>query len=84
MYDFKNNNLPMPLMNTFTVNADIHEHNTRQLYDVHIPNPKTDLVKRSYIYKAPDYWLKIFFFTKMSKSINIFKSKLSNELISQY
>ena len=68
----------MPLMNTFTVNADIHEHNTRQLYDVHIPNPKTDLVKRSYIYKAPYYWLKTKNCTKMSKSINIFKSKFPN------
>ena len=49
MYEFLKNNLPTPIMNIFTVNSDIHGHNTRQLNDVHLPKVKTDIVKRSYL-----------------------------------
>ena len=40
------------MMNIFTVNSDIHGHNTRQLNDVHLPKVKTDIVKRSYLCKG--------------------------------
>ena len=40
MYEFLKNNLPTPIMNIFTVNSDIHGHNTRQLNDVHLPKVK--------------------------------------------
>ena len=72
MYEFLKNNLPTPIMNIFTVNSDIHGHNTRQLNDVHLPKVKTDIVKRSYLCKAPVYWSQISNNVKSSKTINIF------------
>ena len=83
MYEFLNNNLPTPIMNIFTVNSDIHGHNTRQLNDVHLPKVKTDIVKRSYLCKAPVYW-SLSINIKSSKSNNIFKRHLTNNLWSQY
>ena len=56
MYECLKNNLPTPIMNIFTVNSDIHGHNTGQLNDVHLQNVKTDIVKRSYLCKAHVYW----------------------------
>ena len=61
-------------MNIFTVNSDIHGHNTRRLNDVHLPKVKTDIVKRSYlICKAPVYWSQLSNNVKSSKTNNIFK-----------
>ena len=76
-------------MNIFTVNSwanswDIHGHNTQQLNDVHLPKVKTDIVKRSYLCKAPVYWSQLSNNVKSSKTNNIFKRHLTNNLLSQY
>ena len=84
MYEFLKNNLPTPIMNIFTVNSDVHGHNTRQLNDVHLPKVKTDIVKRSYLCKAPVYWSQLSNNVKSSKTNNIFKRHLTNNLLSQY
>ena len=84
MYEFLKNNLPTPIMNIFTVNSDIHGHNTRQLNDVHLPKVKTDIVKRSYLCKAPVYWSQLSNNVKSSKTNNIFKRLLTKNLLSQY
>ena len=84
MYEFLKNNLPTPIMNIFTVNSDIHGHNTRQLNDVHLPKVKTDIVKGSYLCKAPVYWSQLSNNVKSSKTNNIFKRHLTNNLLSQY
>ena len=75
-------------MNIFTVkisvNSDIHGHNTQQLNDVHLPKVKTDIVKRIYLCKAPVYWSQLSNNVKSSKTNNIFKRHLTNNLLSQY
>ena len=71
--DLLKNNLPTPIMNIFTVNSDIHGHNTRQLNDVHLPKVKTDIVQRSYLCKAHVYWSQLSNNVKNSKTNNIFK-----------
>ena len=84
MYEFLNNSLPTPIMNIFTVNSDIHGHNTRQLNDVQLPKVKTDIVKRSYLCKAPVYWSQLSNNVKSSKTSNIFKRLLTKNLLSQH
>ena len=42
--------------------------NTRQLNDVHLPKVKTDIVKRSYLCKAPVYWSQLSNNVKSSKT----------------
>ena len=83
MYEFLKNNLPKPIMNIFTINSDIHGHNTRQLNDVHLPKVKTYIVKRSYLCKAPVYWSQLSNIVKTSKTSNIFKRYFRNNLLSQ-
>ena len=86
MYEFLKNNLPTPIVNIFTVNSDIHGHNTRQLNDVHLPKVKTDIVLEKLLikWKAPVYWSQLSNNVKSSKTKNIFKRHLTNNLLSQY
>ena len=84
MYDFVNNNLPPPLMDLYTRNSEIHQHNTRHNIDIHLPKVNFDIVRRSFIFKGPDLWIKLDPSIKCSNTRTSFKYKLRHKLLSAY
>ena len=60
MYDFVivNNNLPPPLMDLYTGNSEIHQHDRHNI-DIHLPKFIFDIARRSFIFKGPDLWIKL-------------------------
>ena len=46
------NRLPLPVQSIFTRNEDVHNHNTRQREDFHLPQPKSNLTKMTIAYKG--------------------------------
>ena len=81
MYDFVNNNLPAPLMDR---NSEIHQHDTRHNIDIHLPKVNFDIVRRSFIFKGPDLWIKLDYFIKCLNICTSFKYKLRHKLLSAY
>ena len=84
MYDFVNNNLPPPLMDLYTRNSEIHQHDTRHNIDIHLPKVNFDIVRRSFIFKGPDLWIKLDPSIKCSNTRTSFKYKLRHKLLSAY
>ena len=84
IHDFVNNNLPPPLMDLYTRNSEIHQHNTRHNIDIHLPKVNFDIVRRSFIFKGPDLWIKLDPSIKCSNTRTSFKYKLRHKLLSAY
>ena len=84
MYDFVNNNLPPPLMDLYTRNSELHQHDTRPNIDIHLPKVNFDIVRRSFIFKGPDLWIKLDPSIKCSNTRTSFKYKLRHKLLSAY
>ena len=70
--------LPASLMDFFTPNINVHDHNTRHRLDPHVRNSNSLLTVQSFLHKAPEIWYqlpqtikqsitKISFMTKMRK-----------------
>ncbi len=76
--------LPKPLLELFTSNEDIHNHNTRHRHDAHIIFRRTDQTLRSFVHKGPDLWLRIPDEIKQAKSLNSFKRQMKNFLQISY
>ena len=55
----------------FKTNSDVHDHNTRQAKQFHLPQPKNDLRKTSLHYRGSIIWNKI-----MSLGIRVNVSKM--------
>ena len=57
MYISVNDDLPVPLLETFVYHRDVHMHATRYQNDPKTPKANTDLLARSFICKAPIIWM---------------------------
>ena len=84
VYVFVCYNLPPPLMEIYTSNSEIHHHDTRHHIDIHLPKVNFDIVRRSFIYKGPDLWIKLDPSIKHSNTRTSFKIKLRRKLLSTY
>ena len=73
VYDLVNYNLPPPLMDMYTINFEIHHHDTRHNIDIHLPKVNFEIVRRSFIYKGPDLWIKLDPSIKYSNTRTSFK-----------
>ncbi len=81
MYLHSQNKLPSPLMNMFTVNRDIHEHDTRTRNHPRIPSWNTEVIGGTFVRKAPVLWYSIPERVKTEKSIKSFVKKYKTELL---
>ena len=55
MYSFSNGQLPQSLQSLqclFTLNVDVHQHNTRHHKDPHVVSRKSSVVSKSFIHAA--------------------------------
>ena len=76
MYKYSKNALPLPLLDIFTRNRNVHQYHTRHHNDPHIFHRGTNKVIRSFIHKGPNIWASLPNNIKGSISLAAFKSKL--------
>ena len=80
MYKYHHGLLPK-ILDIFERNMDIHQYNTRQAIQLHIPIYKTELGKRSFHYQAVKIWNEIFLALRVNIKIGTFKKKLKTFFI---
>ena len=76
--------IPRPLREKFTMNTDIHNHNTRQQNDVHIPLYRSHTTFLSYLHKGPELWCKLPQSVKSAPSYASFASRLTKHFLNLY
>ena len=59
MYAYMQNGLPLPLIEQFTRNTEIHGHNTRQNRNPHVQMRQTSLAAKSIVHYGPLIWSKL-------------------------
>ena len=59
MYRFSRNTLPNNISSLFTINREIHTHNTRQSFTPHLQKHNCALMKNSFICKSPLKWISL-------------------------
>ena len=84
MYDNHHNNLPQPLLNLFTRNANIHNYNTRHARDPHLGIYIHKQVSESFLHKAPFDWAKLDVDITSSLTKESFTKKLKKKIIANY
>jgi len=72
VYAHSNNILPKPLLETFTLNRDIHDHFTRQATAPHTVKYNYAIMGRSFLHQGPELWVKLPPKVKTSKTKNSF------------
>ena len=80
MHKHKTNKLPIIFHNFFTINAEIHAHNTRQKHKYHINTVKCNRSKFSIKYHGPSVWNNIPEFLTDIPNSNLFKRKYKDFL----
>ena len=81
MYKYHNGELPIIFRNMFTSNVSIHSHDTRQLFNYHVPKCKTDVMKRSPVYQCVIIWNGLDPDIRVTHSYNMFKKALRNKVL---
>ena len=84
MYKFYHEKLPEFFKDMFHYNSSIHNYNTRQNSDVHVPLVKSNLMKMSIRYAGAIIWNKIIHLTSYSCTIETFKKKVKTLFIDNY
>ena len=83
MYLYSRRELPRPLQNIFTLNRDIHSHNTRNKNAPHITDRHGKKICKSFIHAAPQTWYNIPEKTKQLRTIKSFGGKYKQELLKE-
>ncbi len=78
MYAYTRGTLPTPLRHSFMINAAIHDHNTRQRYDVHIAPSTSCIIARFYTHKGPKLWRELPPAYKTINSLKLFNTRVKN------
>jgi hypothetical protein len=59
MYGYMHNDLPLPIIEQFTRNTEIHGHNTRQILNPHVQMRQSSLAAKSIVHYGPLIWSKL-------------------------
>ena len=84
MYKVSNKLAPLPIVNHFTPNTNIHRYNTRQCRDFHIKPAANSLALKSLLYTGPRKWLALPTELKSSTSLKSFVNKIKKKTCSEY
>ena len=76
MFRFHTRKLPVIFDDMLTRNYDIHSHDTRQKLHLHVPLPKTNLVKMSVCYTGVTRWNYYTKFIDTYCSLDVYKKRL--------
>ena len=83
MFLHATNQLPPSLMLCFSLNENIHSHNTRHRNDPHIQARNTNIMTKNFLCKGPEIWLGIPNEIKQCKTRSSFNYKIKKHIISQ-
>ena len=78
MYQCINDNIPEVFDNFFQRNNSVHDHNTRQADDLHVPCAILEIRKSCLKVHGANLWNNIPVLVKQSPSLSIFKQRLRN------
>ena len=81
MYSFSNGQLPQTLQCLSTLNADVHQHNTRHHKDPHVVSRTSSVVSKSFIHAAPNIWFELPANIKVCKTTKSFQYKLKSYFV---
>ena len=81
MYKLNNNLLPCTFNDYFTVNSNIHNYNTRDAQNLHLPLNRTSCSQSSIVYNGPVLWNNLQTSVKHSKTVRQFKRLYKQYLI---
>ena len=83
MYKYSLNILPPAITDLFTINEDIHDHNTRQKHLLRHPIGTREYMYKSFSFNAVYIWNYITTKTNLNTSapLSIFKKSLKNYLL---
>ena len=81
MYKLNSNLLPCIFNDHFTVNSNIHNYNTRNAQNLHLPLNRTSCSQSSIFYNGPVLWNNIQTSIKNSKTVRQFKRLYKQYLI---
>ena len=84
IFRYVNATLPLPLLQLFDYQYDIHGHNTRHSKDLRPPKFNTDIMKRSFLYDGPELWLNLDESIKNAGTRNILKNRIRNKFLDEY
>ena len=84
MYDFYHEKLPPSVQNLFEKNQIYHSHLTRQAKDPHIVPYHYQIVKNSFLGKAPELWSKVPFDITCCKQKKRFSKKIKKDILNSY
>ena len=76
MFRFHTRKLPVIYDDMFTRNYDMHSHDTRPKLHLHVPLPKTNLVKMSVCYTGVTRWNYYTKFIDTYCSLDVYKKRL--------
>jgi len=84
MYKYVNKSLPLPLLELFESNQQVHAYNTRGQLNARSFEHRADCFVRSYLAKGPSSWSKLPNDLKSCTSIFSFSRKLKSLKIAEY
>jgi len=84
MYDVVNGNVPGPLKRLFEYHGETHSYATRHHKDPHIPKVRTELAKRSFLYRGPYLWTNLDDGLKKVSSKKVLKRQMTKRIVSEY
>ena len=82
MFKVVNKLLPLPLLNQFIMNTEIHDHHTRQSCDIHMTKVSKTVTHNSIMFQGPNLWSQLNDTLKITMSFESFKYKLKQDLLS--
>ena len=81
MHDFTRRKLPTPLLNFFSSNLTVHQHNTRQVLDPHFSIIYNSIAEKSILHRGPRIWSNIPQPIKECETKNSFKKLLKRHFL---
>ena len=76
--------LPPVMLSKFSLNNSVHNHNTRNSVNYHLPKVRTNTSKNTIFFKGPILWNHLPNTVKNAPSLNSFKRAYKSHLLSLY
>ncbi len=84
MYDYTTSKLPPPLLELFTPNTQIHQHNTRNRFNPHITARETNFMAKTFLHQGPKVWSELPPHTKNARTLKSFNYRFKRILLNEY
>ena len=83
MHDYTRRTLPTPLLNFFSSNLNVHQHNTRQVLDPHFSIIYNSIAEKSIIHRGPRIWSNVPQVIKECVNKNSFNKLLKRHFVTK-